>query len=250
MIVERTFDAEFFNRIRALPEVRPGIGGDLAPDVTDIIADPINYALRTEHGGFILISHGAGHYSVHSQFAAEGRGQHAIAAMRDGLDFMFTRTDAMRITSFCPDDNLATLMLALKGGARRLATKETDPMFGPGTVVEWDVVQWAKRSAANEEDGKQFHELLEAAKQAEGSTLPVHDDHPEHDRMVGAATKMCRRGQARKGVILYNLWAGAAGYMPISLLAENPPLVDVVDGIISLDEAGELQVVALRQGAN
>jgi hypothetical protein len=47
--------------------------------------------------------HGAGFYSVHTQFAAEGRGRHAIAAMQSGLDFMFTRTDCMRIFSHCPD---------------------------------------------------------------------------------------------------------------------------------------------------
>jgi hypothetical protein len=30
---------------------------------------------------------------------------------------------------------------------------------------------------------------------------------------------MCHRGQARKGVILYNLWASAAGYVPITFSA-------------------------------
>jgi hypothetical protein len=96
-----------------------------------------------------------------------------------------------------------------------------------------------------EADGKQFHELLEAAKIQEGSPLPVHDDEPAHDRMVGAVSRMCHRGQARKGVILYNLWANAAGYVPITLLADNPPLVDVVDGVVGI-EGGAMKVLAVK----
>jgi hypothetical protein len=56
---------------------------------------------------------------------------------------------------------------------------------------------------------------------------------------------MCHRGQARKGVILYNLWASAAGYAPITLLADDPPLVDVVDGIVGLED-GKLRVLAVK----
>jgi hypothetical protein len=244
-MIERTFDAAFFNRICNLPEVRPGLGGEGELDVTAQVTDPRNYALRAEHGGFILVAHGAGFYSVHTQFAAEGRGQHVIAAMRSGLDFMFTRTDCMRIFSLCPDNNPATLQLALKGGAKPWFRKEHDEKFGPGTIVAWDIMDWATASSELEADGKQFHDLLEAAKIEAGSDLPAHDDEPSHDRVVGAVSRMCHRGQARKGVILYNLWAAAAGYAPITLLADSPPLVDVVDGIVGLED-GKMQVVAVR----
>jgi hypothetical protein len=244
-VIERTFDAEFFNRICNLPEVRPGLGGEGYLDTATTLADERNFALRTEHGGFILMPHGAGFYSVHTQFAAEGRGRHAIAAMQSGLDFMFTRTDCMRIFSHCPDQNPATLALALKGGAKQWFRKEHDPL-GPGTVVSWDIMDWATNTPDLGADGKQFHDLLEAAKVKEGSTLVVHDDEPAHDRMVGAVSRMCHRGQARKGVILYNLWCAAAGYVPITLLADNPPLIDVVDGIVTLNKDGEMEVLACR----
>lgn len=243
-MIERCFDAPFFNRICNLPEVRPGLGGEGEIDVTATLADERNFALRTEHGGFILLPHGAGFYSVHTQFAAEGRGRHAIAAMRDGLDFMFTRTDCMRIFSHCPDNNPGTSVFAKMGGAKPWFRKEHDPL-GPGTVVSWDVMDWAVNTPSLEADGKQFHDLLESAKIGVGSELPIHENEPAHDRMVGATVRMCRRGQARKGVILYNLWAAAAGYAPITLLADDPPLVDVVDGIVGL-EGGELKVIAIK----
>jgi hypothetical protein len=245
-MIERIFDAAFFNHICNLPEVRPGLGVEGEVDVSAVVTDPGNFALRTEHGGFILQPHGAGTYSVHTQFSSEGRGRHAIAAMRDGLDFMFTRTDCMRIFSHCPDNNPATLALALKGGAKPWFRKEHDPVFGPGTVVRWDILDWAACASELEADGKQFHDLLETAKHEAGSALPAHDDEPSHDRMVGAVSRMCHRGQARKGVILYNQWAAAAGYAPIALLADDPPMVDVVDGIVALED-GQLRVLTLKK---
>jgi hypothetical protein len=177
-MIERTFDAAFFNRICNLargssrPWRRRASSTSPRP-----VTDERNFALRTEHGGFILMPHGAGFYSVHTQFAAEGRGRHAIAAMQSGLDFMFTRTDCMRIFSHCPDNNPATLALALKGGAKAWFRKEHDPL-GPGTVVSWDIMDWATNTPDLEADGKQFHDLLEAAKTEAGSSQPVHDDEP------------------------------------------------------------------------
>jgi hypothetical protein len=243
-MIERTFDAAFFNRICNLPEVRPGLGGEGYLDTTATLADERNFALRTEHGGFILMPHGAGFYSVHTQFAAEGRGRHAIAAMQSGLDFMFTRTDCMRIFSHCPDSESSNPRARAEGRGEAWFRKEHDPL-GPGTVVSWDIMDWATNTPDLEADGKQFHDLLEAAKIEAGSALPVHDDEPAHDRMVGAVSRMCHRGQARKGVILYNLWASAAGYAPITLLGDNPPMVDVVDGVVTIED-GQMKVLAVK----
>jgi RimJ/RimL family protein N-acetyltransferase len=246
-MIERTLDAEFFNRICNLPEVRPWVApiefGEL--DLTALISNPLNYALRTEHGGFILQAHGAGFYSVHTQFAAEGRGAHAIEAMRAGLDFMFTRTDCMQIHSHCPDTNPAALALATKGGARPWFRKEHDPL-GSGQVVRWEVLDWAVSEPELEFDGNAFHEMLEDAKAEKGSVLPTHADDPWHDRMVGAVSRMARRGNVRKGVALYNIWAAASGYAPISLISDTPPTVDVGDGIVALNQAGDMEVLLCR----
>jgi hypothetical protein len=245
-MIERTFDAAWFNGICNLPEVRPGLGGDGPIDVAPILSNPANYGLRSLFGGFILLPHGAGFYSVHSQFAAEGRGAHAIAAMRAGFDFMFTRTDCMRIFSHCPDSNPAALAFARTGGAKRWFRKENDPLLGPGQVVSWDIMDWAVSEPFLGDDGHAFHELLETAKATNGSSLLTHADDAAHDRMVGAVTRMCKRGQARKGVNLYNFWASAAGYAPIQLLSEAPPVVDVQDAIVGINTTGDLEVLLCR----
>jgi RimJ/RimL family protein N-acetyltransferase len=244
-MIERTMDAAFFNRICNLPECRPWLAGGTEPiDTTAVVENPQNFALRNAHGGFILLNHGRGTYSVHSQFASEGRGT-TVAAMRAGFDFMFTRTDCMKIYSHVPDKNRAAQSLAKAAGFRPWFRRDMGAL-GPTQMVSLDVDTWIAGNEELEADGKQFHDLLEAAKAESGSTLPHHDDDPVHDRYVGAATRMCSRGQADKGVTLYNLWADAAGYQRIELLQDNPPVVDVVDAIVGLTTGGNLQVLTCR----
>ncbi len=242
-MLERTFDAEFFNRIANLPEVRPGLApkeyGEL--DLSPVIANPNNYALRTEHGGFILIGHGAGFYSVHTQFAAEGRGAHAGKAMRAGLDFMFTRTDCMHIHSHCPDSNRPALQLALKGGAKPWFRNEVEPRLGPGMAVRWDLLDWIVSNADLEREGMEFHALAEPWAKEHG--LPEHADDPIHDRAVGATVRMARNGQIRKGVLSYNLWALSAMYPPARFISDDPPTIDAGLGmIVSLAPDGQMEV--------
>ena len=232
-MIERTFDAAWFNGICNLPGVRPTLGGQGPVDVSEIIGNPNNYALRTAYGGFILMNYGAGFYSVHTQFAAEGRGRHAIEAMMAGLDFMFTRTDCMRIHSHCPDNNPAALALAKAGNARLWFRREIEPQLGPGQTVSWDVFDWPNNAPDLEAEGAEFHAACDAAIASLG--LPPHPEDKTHDRYVGAAVRMCKRGHPRKGVALYNMWAQAAGYSPVALLSENPVVVDCGEpGILNL----------------
>jgi len=245
MTIERSFDANFFNEICNLPEVRPWLGGDGPIDVSPVVTNPLNYALRAEHGGFILECVGPGIYTVHSQFAAKGRGS-TVAAMRAGFDFMFCRTDCMRIQTQIPDNNAPARNLAAAGGFRPWFRKEHDSRLGPSQWGALDVQDWIGSEAALEEDGRRFHDLLESAKAASGSELPTHDYEPAHERAVGAAVRMCTHGQARKGIMLYNLWARAAGYAPVVLLSDAPPVVDALDGVVAMKEGGAMEVVECR----
>lgn len=249
-MIERTFDAAWFNELCNRPEVRPGLGGQGPIDVAALIENPANYALRTKHGGFMLINYGAGFYGVHTQFAAEGRGRHAIEAMLAGLDYMFCRTDCMRIHSHCPDNNPAALALAKAGGARLWFRREIEPQLGPGQTVSWDVFDWPNDTPGLEAEGREFHEVCEAAMQDLG--LPEHPHDAVHDRYVGAAVRMCRNGHARKGIALYNQYAAAAGYTPVTLLNDSPTVVDcgepgVLDMALALN-GDNMEVVRCRSG--
>lgn len=250
-MIERTFDADFFNRICNDPDVRPTLWpGDDPIDCSALIANPINYALRTEHGGFILTACGAGYYSVHTQFAVEGRGSHAVEAMRDGLDYMFTRTDCLRIHSHCPDNNPSALRLAQAGGARPWFRSELSPL-GPSTVVQWDIMDWTANNEALEDAGREFHDATERALYQADIDVPDHPQDKAHDRFVGASVLMCKRGKVAKGVLQYNLWALAAGYTPIRMVSADPPVIDCsepgqIEMTMGLDRRGNLEVLTCQ----
>jgi hypothetical protein len=239
----RTFDASLFNAVCNHPDVRPWLGGEGEIDVTSSVSNPQNYALWFDHGGFILHAGPGSSFEVHSQFTPEGR-KHSSQAMRAGMDYMFTRTPAVQLTTFLPDNNPAAKMLALKGGFRDWFRREQHPC-GPGMQARLDIDDWICRTADLEADGERFHDTLETAKKDRGSELPVHPHDPIHERYVGAAYRMYSRGQARKATSLYNRWAANSGYALIQLLSEEPVTVDVVDAVCRLRE-DEMEVVECR----
>jgi hypothetical protein len=237
----------FWNAIANHPDVRPHIGGEGSVDLTDLVTDPANFCLQFDHGGFICLSQGQGVYSVHSQFLAEGRNA-TTAAMREGCDFMFTRTDCMTLTTQLPDNNQPAANLAAMTGFVDWFRKDHDPLLGPSTMARLDIHSWimGPNGAHLADEGKDFHELLETAKLAKRSALPIHPDDDAHDRYVGAACCMAKRGNIVKGVSLYNLWASAAGYVPLRVMSLQPPVVDVVDAVIGLGAKSELEVLLCR----
>jgi hypothetical protein len=239
----RTFDASLFNAVCNHPEVRPWLGGDGELDVSHLVSDEQNYALWFGDGGVILVAGPGASFEVHSQFTPEGR-RSSFEAMRAGMEYMFTRTHAMQLTTFLPDNNRAAKGLALKGGFKPWFERQNH-LCGPGTQARIDIDDWIIRTPALEEDGQRFHVALEEAKKASGSELPVHAHDPVHERYVGAAYRMSARGQIRKGVALYNRWASNSGYMPIGMVSEEPPVVDAVDAVVGLKNE-RLEVLECR----
>lgn len=227
----RTMNAALFNEICNHPEVRPWLGGEGEIDTTPLLDNPGNYGLLGEGGGFILVAGPAASFEVHSQFVPEGR-KHSFEAMRAGMDYMFTRTNALQLTTFLPDNNPAARGLALKGGFREWFKRQNHPL-GPGVQAKIDVDEWIANNPDLETDGERFHDALEKAKA--GSALPVHPHDPIHERYVGASLRMFSRGQCQKAQALYNRWAANAGYAQIRLISENPPVVDAIDAIVTLD---------------
>jgi len=229
-MIMRTMNAAIFNEVCNHPEVRPWLGGEGLIDTAPVLDNPGNYGLFGEGGGFILVAGPAASYEVHSQFVPEGR-KHSFEAMRAGMDYMFTRTNALQLTTFLPDNNPAARGLALKGGFKEWFRRENTPL-GPGTQARIDIDDWICRTPDLEADGERFHHAIEDAKAKFGSKLPNHPEDKLHDRYAGAALLMCERGQMMKAEALYNRWAVNAGYTPIKRISDAPPLMDVGEGVL------------------
>lgn len=242
-MIRRTLDPAFLNEIANLPDVRPHLSGEGDIDLSFVAANPVNYLLQCDAGGFVLAQHEPGIYEVHSIFRPDS-GTAPVRAMREAMDWMFTRTDCGKIISKVPKSNKRAKGFAVIGGLQTVFERD-DAVLGPCEYVEIDAAHWAMNCAGLEAKGEAFHALLEAAKQEIGSSLIVHAHDPSHERAVGAARLMIERNQAIKGVAFYNRWARFAGYAEIQIISLAPLLVDVVDAIIGMGENG-LEVMQCR----
>lgn len=232
--MRRTLHAANLNAVCNHPDVRPWLGGEGKIDLTEAVSNPLNITLEIDGGGFLLINRGGGTYDVHSQFVPASR-RHTLGAMRFGIEYMFTRTDCLQLVTQLPDSNAAALALGVKAGFREWFRRE-DTLLGPSAFGVITIDEWITRNAALEAHGQRFHDLLEQAKSAIGSTLPIHAHDPVHERYVGAALLMAERGNAAKGVAIYNRWAVTAGYAQIAVLTQAPLVIDVVDAVVGLDD--------------
>lgn len=242
-MIHRTFEAGHLNAIANLPDVRPLLGGVGEIDLAHVLEVPENIALVTEHGGFVLTRVAPSMYEVHSLFQP-GHGTHPIKAMRAAQEWMFTRTDAVSIFSKVPASNRAAKGLAVVGGLQPVFERD-HALFGPTQFVELSLMHWAMNCGELEAHGERFHALLDAAKAAAGSGLPKHPHDAAHERAVGASLLMFERGQPHKAAAFYNLWAGVAGYQPITLLGVAPIAVDAGDAVLGMGVNG-LEVLKCR----
>lgn len=241
--VHRTFDAAALNAIANHPDVFPWLGSDAPVDVTSVLDNAENYALVSDGGGFLLKQHEFGVYEVHSLFLPEAR-HLTVAAMRSGMHFMFEHTDCVRLVTEVPLNNQPAANLAKAGGFVEMFRRQDAPR-GPTSYQILDIDMWIQSSDALHSAGQLFHDQLEQAKGATGSTLPVHADDPAHDRAVGAAFGMIRAGNVHKGIGTYNRWARLAGYAPIHALTTQPVVIDIVDAIVALND-GEMEILLCR----
>jgi hypothetical protein len=169
-MIERTFDAAFFNRICNLPEVVRGLAARASSTSARSQTSETTLCGRST-ADLYSCPHGAGFYSVHTQFAAEGRGQHASQQCRAGWISCSPGRTACGYSATALTTIPARWQLALKGGAKPWFRKEHDEVR-TRNGRRWDIMDWATSTPELEADGKQFHDLLEAAKIQEGSDLP------------------------------------------------------------------------------
>lgn len=244
-MIKRTMDATFLNEVANHPDVRPWLGGEGVLDLTPAALDPNSILLEATGGGWLLHPIMPGVYELHTMFLPRARGRAYFAAAREALRWVFTHTDALEIVTKCPDDNGAARMAASIVGFRERFRRED--AWKPGVGISYQVFSlddWFVRDDAVREAGHAFHEQLEEAKAAAGSTLPVHGDDEAHDRAVGAAVLMIRAANMAKAVAFYNRWAIFAGYATIEALSQN--LVDVRDAIVEVRGDGQMGVLRCR----
>lgn len=239
LCVSREFAAERINAIVNHPAVRPWVGlpGRAGLDLAPVVANPANYLLMGEGGGFLLTQMEPGLYEVHSQFLPEARGENVLRCAADASRYMFTRTDCVEIVTRVPDGNLAAGVLAKRMGWSLLFKREkvwpTDSGLVGCRYYSKTLAEWVRQEDTLMQSGQWFHGKLEAAKN-EAQALPLHDDDDAHDRYVGAAVEMIAAGQVAKGIDFYNRWARFAGYGPIAVIATNPVTIDIGDAILAV----------------
>lgn len=236
--MNRTMDAERLNALANHPEVRPWLFGPEGPlYLTPLVENPAVVTLEAEHGAFMLIPLSDTLYELHTMFLPEGRGVEFFGHAAEMFRYVFTRTPCLEVVTKVPDENRAAAVAATRAGMRQRFHR-AGISFRSLTIE-----QWALQDEQCLEEGERFHEALEAAKEACGSTLPVHDDDPVHDHIVGSCLLMAYAGNLEKGVECYNRWAIYAGYATIGIVAPN--LIDVRDAIIEVRD-GRLGVLKCR----
>lgn len=250
MILKRTMDATFLNGVANHPDVRPSLGGAGPLDLTSAISKAQNVALQGEFGGFVGVQLEPGVYECHSMFLLEGRGAFALDAMREGLRYLFTRTDCIEVVTKAPVGNLAAV-----GAARGMGFVVSfrldkgwalgDGGFGAVDCMALPFKKWVAKDDAVQERGEWFHNRLEELTAAQGKTIPVHYEEPAHNRAAGASVLMFEAGNPVKATASYNLWAKTAGFPTMRLLSLNPVILDMDQVVIGISD-GDMEVLQCR----
>lgn len=217
--------ADYINEIANDPNVNPHIGGEKDMDLSDLLGESISFV--TEGGAIIFTPVNAAVYQFHTMFVPEARGRHALKAARHSAFEMFTTTDAMELVTYTPDE---------AKHARPPRTFGFKPWFGRknaiwGKDTTWyrlHINDWVVRDDGCLKKGQKFHRILH--EQQDES----HIDDDVHDRFVGAAIAMAEAGKVDKGLMVYNSWAGCAGYHAAVVESYEPLRVFTGDAVWSL----------------
>lgn len=235
MTVKRTFNATHLNEIANLPEVHCWLAGDGPVDLTALIANPLNVALECDEGGFLFVRGESGDYGVHTMFRP--RSGAAIEAALEAAEYMFIRTDCVRLTTWVAFDNEAAAKLAKFVGFVPLFTDDNNGSHH----LELTLDRWSATNSALEAEGHWFQRALHEAATATPEKPPCE----VHDRIVGASIWMMSSGNAAKGLWLHNRWAAHANYPPWAALSLQPPIIHTGASIMEI-WPDNLEVLACR----
>lgn len=240
-------DPAFWNALVDDPETRARSGpAGASADLGPLVQHPAVIPLAGPHGGFIFAPFDTQRYELHTLIGPEGRGKCVLPLFADAARVLFTTTDALEIVTKTAATNRAASIMARRAGFRVLFERQGAAWDGSDmTFYALSLDEWMMRDASLETEGHAFHAMLEAAKIASESVLPVHPEDPAHERAVGACALMVKAGRAAKAVWLYSRWAVLAGYATIELVEEDPPVIDVRDALVTIKD-GQLEVLECR----
>jgi hypothetical protein len=233
--VERTTDAARVAAVFNHPEVRPWAGKpDAGPlDFSDFLANLDNVALATDHACFLFKRDEPGRYELHTGIVPEGRGAAVIPAASAAFRWMFVHTDCVELVTQIAGSNRPADLMARRAGFKPIFTRKGGAEDGSDlTGFVLSLAFWPSLDPTLAEEGHALHVALEAAKEAAGSTAPVHPDDDAHDRAVGLSCLMAKAGNTAKAVWAYNRWARLAGYRQAQILPPPPPVLDIGDAHI------------------
>jgi hypothetical protein len=240
----RTLDGTGLSAVANREDTRPYLGGKGDIDLIPMISNPENFALVDEIGGYVFYRLYENTYEGHTIYPPEASYKMKWRGVMDAFDYMFTRTDCEEIVTKCPDNNPGAGAMAEKLGFHKMWRREKawDDEFGV-SYRNLPLDRWADLCSTAGEWGRQFHSMIDEAKQARKSVLPEHPEDTTHDHIVGASIMMARRGQVVKGVNFYNRWAMFAGYGPVKMLSEAPVVIDAGEGVIVGIEHDHMEVL-------
>ncbi len=137
-------DAAFLNQVVNHPEVAKWMCGYSPPfDLTETLQLDSTVFLANQYGGFLFV-YDNGHpgcYEVHTQFLPEGRGR-ALELAKQAAWYMFTKTDAIAISTYVPASNEAAYRLTLSMGFVRYGIKVVN--FEECDMFMLSIKDWAR----------------------------------------------------------------------------------------------------------
>jgi hypothetical protein len=238
-MITRQTDAVRLNLIINDPAVRPHIGGDIEGelDFSEAVADPSNIVLLAEHGGMIFHRHQFGLFECHTFSLPAGRGIWTLAMVKECLQWIFCRTEAMEIVTRCPKGNFAAKALARAIGGHFDCTLPLgwtkDGLPTSCDIYRLTLQDWMAGVEGMEEYGREVRDIL-----------PLPDYNDSVLRPLGIARLMIHGKQLFKSAIMFNRWAILAGHGTMEVVSESPAAFSLNGCIVVVRDNGDVYLAS------
>lgn len=134
--VDETWNAQRISEVANDPSIHPWVCGSTEEPLSfvEAVKDRNNVFLFGDHGGFCFRNMDGQVFDAHSMVLPSGRGEWALNAAEEALDWVFIRTQAQEVTMSVPKGNLAVRALVKRLNALFLGTIEDGWHFRGKTV--------------------------------------------------------------------------------------------------------------------